>query len=319
MSPQTELALWIAQPVLQSAVAGAMLWRKTRPNFPRFFNYLIFQIASFAVLFPIFQWGGYEQYFYGYWSYSAINLVLGFMVIYEVFLEILHPYPTLQDLGAVLFQWAALVMLLVAVVVAASSPASLQGPLVQAIVTVQRCVRVVQVGLILFLLVFSRYLGISSRHHSFGITLGFGTYAATELTMFALHASNHATQGMVNLVDLVSCNLAIAVWFVYCVRRSVASAGNQRVLASARWEQGLSDLQTAPPSESLIYMFEGMVDRALSRNTTEPRLAIAANSSEFAPVRSRSGLHTFPAPKKSPSSPGLLPAPVPAITAEVGN
>jgi len=239
------------------------------------------------------------------------------MVIYEVFLEILHPYPTLQDLGAVLFQWAALVMLLVAIVVAASSPASIQGPLVQAIVTVQRCVRVVQVGLILFLLVFSRYLGISWRQHSFGIALGFGAYAATELTMFALHASNHASQGLVNFVDLLSCNLAITTWLVYCAGRSIATADTQRVLTSARWEQGLSDLQTVPSSESLIYMFEGMVDRALSRNTAEPQLARAANS-EFAAIKSRSAVHTF-SQRKSPSNPGLVVAPIPAASAEVSN
>jgi len=317
MSPQTELALWIAQPILQSGVAGAMFWRKSHRSFPRFFNYIIFQIASFIVLFPIFKWVGYEQYFYVYWSYSAINLVLGFMVIYEVFLDILRPYPTLQDLGAVLFQWAALVMLLVAVVVASSSPASIQGPLVQAIVTVQRCVRVVQVGLILFLLVFSRYLGVTWRQHSFGVSLGLGVYAATELTMFALHASNHAAQGVVNFVDLLSCNFAIAIWVAYCVNRAPATAENQRALASARWEQGLADLQTAPASESLIYMFEGMVDRALSRNTAGLE---AINNVPLKPVlaRTSSAIHTFPGRKRSPSNPGLVSTPV-AASADVSN
>ena len=166
---------------------------------------------------------------------------------------------------------------------------------------------------------FSRYLGISWRQHSFGIALGFGAYAATELTMFALHASNHASQGLVNFVDLLSCNLAIATWLAYCVGRSIASADTRRVLTSARWEQGLSDLQTAPSSESLIYMFEGMVDRALSRNTAEPQLVKAANNaSEFAAIRSRSAVRSFPA-KKSPSNPGLVVSPIPAASAEVSN
>lgn len=35
---------------------------------------------------------------------------------------------------------------------------------------------------------------------------------------------------------------------------------------SQRWEQSLSDIHHPLPADSLIPMFEGMVDRALSRN-----------------------------------------------------
>jgi hypothetical protein len=37
-------------------------------------------------------------------------------------------------------------------------------------------------------------------------------------------------------------------------------------LQSHRWEQSLSDIQHPVPADSLIPMFEGMVDRALSRS-----------------------------------------------------
>ena len=56
-----------------------------------------------------------------------------------------------------------------------------QGPIVQAVITVTRCVRVAQVGLILFLLVFSRYLGVSWKQQSFGLSLGLGLSAGVEL------------------------------------------------------------------------------------------------------------------------------------------
>jgi hypothetical protein len=317
MTPQTELALWIAQPVVQSGVAGAMLWRKSCRNFPRFFNYLLFQIASFLVLFPIFKWSGYTQYFFAYWSYSALDLILGFIVIYEIFLDVMHPYPTLQDLGGVLFQWSSLVMLLVAIVVAASSPASIQSPLVQAIVTVQRCVRVVQVGLVLFLLIFSRYLGVSWRNQSFGIALGFGGYAAVELTMFALHASNHASQNLVNFVDLIAFDLEFAVWLVYCTSKAASVKCAAKPLISERWEEGLSDMQRPEAPESLIYMFEGMVDRALSRNTaeTEPRVGLAPVISRKTP----SGIHTLQPRKRAASNPGFVVNSAAAAAGDSGN
>jgi hypothetical protein len=268
MNEHAQLVLWILHPVLQSAVAGAMVRRNLQRVFRIFFAYLTFQIATFFILFPIFKWGGYLVYFYAFWIYSAITLVLGFMVIHEIFLDVFRPYHTLKDLGSVLFRWAALVMLLVAGVVAASSPASEQGPLVQAIVTVQRCVRVVQCGLILFLLVFSKYLGVSWRQHSFGISLGFGSFAGAELAMLALNTSGHASQVTVNFVDLLSYNLAIATWFVYALMKSPARENSATLLMSQRWEQSLTDLQHPAPADSLIPMFEGMVDRAFSRHAS---------------------------------------------------
>jgi hypothetical protein len=38
-------------------------------------------------------------------------------------------------------------------------------------------------------------------------------------------------------------------------------------LQTQRWEQGLADLQQSVPSDSLIPMFEGMVERAFSRSS----------------------------------------------------
>src|SRR5207249_10136724 len=159
-------ALWMIQPVLQLGVAGIMLRRKLHKTFPVFFAYIVSQLPIFCLVFSAYKWGNYEEYFYTYWICAAISLVLGFKVIHEIFLDIFRPYHTLKDLGSVLFKWAALVMLLVAGVVAAASPAAEQGSVIQALVTVQRCLRVIQCGLILFLLVFSNYLGVTWRQHS---------------------------------------------------------------------------------------------------------------------------------------------------------
>ncbi len=270
MNSNVQLALWIAHPVLQIAVAVAMFRHKLHRVFTVFFTYIIFQIASFFVLFPIFQLGDYEAYFYTYWSYAAISLVLGFMIIREIFLDVFRPFHTLKDLGLVMFKWAALVMLLVAFVVAAGSAASELGSLGQAVMTVQRCVRVIQCGLILFLLVFSRYLGVSRKQHSFGVALGFGCAAVVELTMETLRASGRATQTGMNVATMVSYNCAIAIWFVYALAKDRVREHTANLLVSQRWEQSLTDLQHPAGGDSLIPMFEGMVDQAFSRTGAEP-------------------------------------------------
>jgi hypothetical protein len=270
MNPKVQLALWIAHPLLQLSVAAVMFHRKSHKVFPVFFTYLISQILMFSVLFPIFQLEYSDLFFFAYWSCAAISLAIGFKVIHEIFLDIFRPYHTLKDLGSVLFQWAALVMLLVAGVVAAASPVAAQGPLVQAVLTVQRCVRVTQCGLILFLLVFSKYLGVTWRQHSFGIALGFGSFASAELALLALYASAHISPTAMSLVNMLAYNGAIVIWLVYAWIKSPARDASASLLMSQRWDQSLTDLQHPVSSDSLIPLFEGMVDRAFSRTNGEP-------------------------------------------------
>jgi len=281
-------ALWIAHPVLQFAVAAVMYWRKQHRIFPIFFAYLGFQIAGFMILFPLHKWGEYSHYFYGYWMLSAISVVLGFRLIQEIFEDVFRPYHTLKDLGTVLFKWAALVMLLVAGVVMASSPAA-GDPVLQAIVTLQRCVRVVQCGLILFLLIFSKYLGVSWRQQSFGIALGFGSLAAVELTLVALHASAHLSPVRSSLFNFAAYDVVILIWLTYGLIRAQARVSAANVLMSQRWEQGLTELQQPSSSDSLIPIFEGMVDRAFSR-TGGPQL-LERKTTAASSVTPSSGTH----------------------------
>lgn len=270
MSPQTQLAynlLWFAHPILQAAVVALMFRRKLQRTFPVFFGYLVSQIVIFVITYPIYRAHEFKIFFYAYWSGAALSVFLGFKVIHEIFLDVCRPYHTLKDLGTMLFRWAGLVMLLVAIVVAVSNPTSPQAPLIQAILTTQRCVRVIQCGLVLFLLVFSKYLGVSWRQQSFGIALGFGAYAGVELGIVALHLGQLINQQTVDIVNMGAYNCALAVWFVYIASKNPAREISANLLRPQRWEQSLTDLQHQHPAEpdSLIPMFEGMVDRALSR------------------------------------------------------
>src|SRR5581483_3499103 len=265
MNAQIQLALWTAHPVLQLGVAAILYWRKLHRTFPIFFYYLLFQVLNFCVVFPAYRYGTYQQYFYSYWGLQAVSLALGFKIIHEVFLDVFRPYHALKDLGSVLFKWAALVMMLVAIVVAAASPTTQQGPIVQAVVTVQRCVRVSQCGLILFLLVFSKYLGVTWRSHSFGISLGFGGFAGAELLMIALNASGNASEVSVALVNMVAYNAAVLLWMGYAYLKAPERENPANLLMSQRWNQSLGDMHQPLPADSLIPMFEGMVDRAFSR------------------------------------------------------
>jgi len=281
MSEKTRIlfyALWIAHPVLQAAIALVMYRRGQYRAFKFFFVYIVAQVLAFAVVFPAYRYS-YRACFYLSWFTTAISVVLGFKVIHEAFLDVFRPFHTLRDLGTVLFKWAGLVMLLVAGVVSFSTNASDTAPWIQAIMTAQRCVRIIQVGMVLFLVFFARYLGVSRRQYSFGIALGFGTFATVELAAIASWVGQHLGYISISVVNMAAYNFTLLIWLGYTFAKSPARESVSTLLRPQRWEQSLSDIQRPVTPESLIPMFEGMVDRALSRTQSPlPEAAVAADA-----------------------------------------
>jgi hypothetical protein len=286
-SHSTIMWLWFAQPVLQVAVAIVVWQRQLYKQFPVFFGFLLTQIGVFAITYSVYGLNSL-WYFWLYWSSQAFNAILSFKIIHEIFLDVFRPYHSLKDLGTPVFKWAGLVMLLVSVVVAASNSFN-QDPVAHAVITLQRSVRLVQFGLILFLILFSRFLGVSRRRVSFGIALGFGLFAGMELMTLAMHSGGLIRQVTLNLINMMCYDLSFLVWLGYSFSRVVERDAGVNYLQTQRWERGLADLQTAETNDSLIPMFEGMVERAFSASSNleeiDRRLAF---TKPVAPVRAKS-------------------------------
>ncbi len=285
--PTASLYLWCAQPVLQSAVAAVLWRRKLHKQFPVFFSYLLVQVAFFLVTYPLFGRSVF-WYFWLFWFGQVLNAILGFKVIHEIFLDVFRPYRALQDLGTPVFKWAGAVMLLVSVVVAASNSFS-QSPLIHAVTTMQRSVRTVQFGLILFMVIFSRFLGVSRRQLSFGIALGFGSFAGAELMLLAVYSGKFIGHNHFNFLNMLCYDLSVLTWLVYAWAAKLVRERAVNPLQTQRWERSLTDLQQPAPSDSLIPMFEGMVERAFSRtsNLESPEDLLEADNSAKTP-RTRS-------------------------------
>ncbi len=267
-SPQLLLVLWVIQPIIQAAMATILYRRKLHKEFPAFFMYVVTQIPIFCIQFLLYLYtgaGGHGLYFDFYWMASALNLLLAFRIIHEIFLDIFKPYHALKDLGAALFKWAAIIMVLVsAVLISVSS--SWQDPLMSSILVLQRCVAVVQCGLVVFLLAFSGSLGVSWRRLSFGVALGLGIVACGDLFMTVLYSGLRTHSNLISIVSMTAYDLGMLICLYYSVvnRRSAMVP----VLVPQRWDEALMDIQAAPSDvDSLIPMFEHMVDQALSKTS----------------------------------------------------
>ena len=269
-SLQIQLALWISQPVLQAAIAIVIYRRRLHKQFNAFFTYTVAQIVFFAISFPIHYCSSvfvdadhkYQLYFVAYYVIEALNVVLAFRIIHEIFLDVFRPYPALKDLGTALFKWAAMITILVSVVMLSMSP-TWDDPVRGTVEVGTRCVDVVQCGMVIFLLAFSRNLGVSWRRQSFGVALGFGLISGVELLVLALHSGLHLRGMTASLVGMIAYEISLLIWLPYSLYQQLESP--VPILVPQRWDDALMDIQPRTDAESLIPMFEHMVDQALSK------------------------------------------------------
>ena len=262
-------ALWIMQPLLQLAIVGFLLWRRLHRNLPAFFGFTAFQISSFAILFPLHMISTPQTFNYVSWSLNTISLFLGLVVVYEVFKDVFRPYHTLRDLGTVLFRWAVIVMLLVACIVGVGSTVTEHGALYQGVLTIQRCLRVTQIGLVLFVLMLCKYVGSTIKQRSVGIAIGLGAFAAVQSIAVALSANDLISQMALNVVTVFTYNLTISLWIFCVTRKQPAREPVNSLLTSQRWEDSLAEIRHPQTVDSLIPRFETMVDEAFLRSTDD--------------------------------------------------
>jgi hypothetical protein len=234
----TDYILWLASALFQMGVLVALFRRGLHKKYPHFYNYTILQVL--AGVFLLCVQGSTPLYYYGYWVISAISVVISFAVLYEMFKDAFRPYEALRDFSVVLFRWSALVLLvggMWATTLHSDQPDSINAVVLLA----DRSVRLMQCGLGFFLLLFSKYLGISRRHVLFGIALGFGLFAS--VNMLAATSLSHPSilhVSTLRRIDLAAYDVAALIWLGYTALPSRSTA-----LAAIRPQAWNSALQAA--------------------------------------------------------------------------
>jgi hypothetical protein len=257
-----------------TAVAVSMYRRRLHREFPYFFNYVVFQIISFAVEFPLRH---SPIHYWVSWTTTALSVVISFAVLLEIFKDAFRPYEALRDLSVILFRWCALVVLLVAGMWAVTSSRSGDvDSITNGIRLVIRCVRMMQCGLVFFMLLFSEYLGISRRNVVFGVAIGFGFYASVNmLVMTALGHHTVLSKSALNTVNSSAYVVSMLIWLAYtALPATVRSDVKQTSDASQKWDQALEDARNAAPGVSLLDTMDQTVERLLYQRTAEADHAV---------------------------------------------
>jgi hypothetical protein len=213
--------LWVAPHCLLAVVLLLMIRRRLYQQFPLFLSYTAFELLQFTVLLALYLHTGSladVRYRGAFLFGAAISGALRFGIIYEIFVEVFRNYDALRDLSKVLFRCATVILLLIGVALASTHGSGSDGFLL-IVPILDRTVRFMQCGLLLFLFLFSRYFGISWRNYAFGIALGFGILASLELVDYAIRSQIVAGSYLLDYLGMATYHCSVLIWIFYLVAK----------------------------------------------------------------------------------------------------
>ena len=242
--------LWNARLLLQTALLVWMIARQFYREFPLFVVYtgdvVVQTIIDKAMIRSPSVTG--NQYFVVYTIGGIVSAVFSFAVLYEIFKRAFRDYPALRELGTNLFRITLVSFLLIALVLAWIKPAAELRMQASKIDFIDQAICIMQCGMVLVLLLFSKKIGVSLQSRTFGIALGFGILASVGLAAFAIRARietptyTRATN-LVTLSTMAASLCTVAVWTAYVLRPETQSHAALRVLPASDLESWNQELQ----------------------------------------------------------------------------
>jgi hypothetical protein len=244
MAPQSfVLGVWLAGLSLQVLLATVLVVKKMWAKFPMFTAYVLYTLGETGALFAVYRKP--SVYFFAYAAGESVSVILGLALVYEVFTHLFSSLSALRRLAWLSFRAAVVLLVLLAgALIYSRTPTGMEG-LGAALLLVEEAARILEVGLITFIFGFSSVFGLHWRQSVFGITLGFGIPAITELVAVTIapHVGPAMRQAL-NLAHLVTFDFGVLIWLSYALMpepvTSVAELPKPAQLE--QWNQAIMEL-----------------------------------------------------------------------------
>jgi hypothetical protein len=178
-------------------------------------NIILTGLNSYASTHPLSRGPLYRPYFYIYWVSFAVESVLALVIVYGVFKLAMAPLKGLQTLGMLVFKWAAGISVAVALGNAFAPHMTGTTYLMAAILQLQRTQSILTLCLLLFVCFAIRPMGLSYSSRIFGVSLGLGVMATTDLVRAAWLLFHPQMGAFSNVVNGVVICVILATWTSY--------------------------------------------------------------------------------------------------------
>jgi hypothetical protein len=212
------IALSLLAPALLGGIALIMYRKRLWHEFPAFTAYALFHAFKIPLVayFRFRPYATYTPYFFSHWITEAIAAVISLCVVYEIYGHVFSRFEGLKHLGKVMFQWAASILVLIAVVISASGYAhDFLDRWIVGILVLKQSVSLVKLGLVLFLFVFASYFRLRWPHYLFGITAGLALYATWDLAQQVAVFRFGPLPKAVDWVNNTIYNCTVFIWLSY--------------------------------------------------------------------------------------------------------
>jgi hypothetical protein len=279
-------ALSVMEPILLAGTLWALARSKAYKRLPAFGGYLACRLAGGAPLLLLLyavrlhlveRHLAYSIYYYVYWVGYLVGAGLALLAVHEIFSHLMQPLPGLGRYGLMAFRWVTLTSVLIALAVALYPTGTGQSPLIAVTSGAMRCMSILELCLLTFIIVSMQTLRLSPRSWEFGVSLGLGMIAAADLFGSAFAFGQSTLASVAGYGSQIVVNLGVAVWMVYFARPKQETLLLARVVPSSlrRWNEIAAALTppapqfTLGPSPSNFFLqdVEKAVDRVLEKNS----------------------------------------------------
>ncbi len=240
------LFLWITPHVLLGVLAVILWNRRLYRTFPFFFAYVLYEIAEFMLLFALHSVSGAgKQYAYAYSTTLLLSIALRFGVIDEVSKDLFRGSQFLKVSARRSLQCVTGLLLGIGVLFAVYASGDNSVRWHAGVDVVNRGAAMVQSGLLLSLLLFSRFLGLSWRRLAFGIALGLGVLTSVDLAIYAVRVefSSDVTREFLNLLATGTYLVCVSIWIGYSRAPELEPAASLAVVPHDEVETWKTELQ----------------------------------------------------------------------------
>jgi hypothetical protein len=236
--------LWYVEVVIQTILAIVVIFRKSWRDLPAFSGYALFSATASLALYAIPGSHHNLTYFYAYWISEAGAIVLGLVIVREIFMKLFAPHLALRKLASMIFRVAIILLVAFGCAVMYAQAPGAQG-VYKGVMIGEEAVRIVEVGLIMFLFLSSGAFGLHWRQGIFGIALGLGIFTCVELVALAVYLNIGTTAfAGFEIARLVASNLSLLVWLAYLLAPERATAGAEMPKRAQleQWNQAVLEL-----------------------------------------------------------------------------
>jgi len=174
-------------------------------------------ITLFHDAISIDKFTAYRILFYSYWPSCVLQAILMVLLVYGIYNMALAPFGPLKKLGAIIFRWIAAISAAVSLGVALGPHVMGRVQMANLVGQMQQTASILTLCLLLFVCFALKPLGLTYGSRAFGVSLGLGILATTQLLQSAWLPTSQAASVSSTIYfysGLGACG-ALLVWAGY--------------------------------------------------------------------------------------------------------